>query len=197
MPWLVFSPSRRGEGVRFAIGAASGRCAAAPPAESRCGRVTTRAASARATSGAPPATSGAAAGGHGAPARRRPSRPVSPGRLRRVRAPPRARLAVRAAVGGPVHERLAHHRRAAARGRAALPAVGVERPVEVAALAVDVDVEARRSEVPPAPSASVMHRPDAAEQRASTWAGSTSRSAARSAAGPATAPRRRRCCRRR
>ena len=64
-----------------------------------------------------------------------------------------AGLAARAGVGGAVHERLPADRRAAARAGLALPPVDGQRPVEVAALAVDVDVE-RVEAVPPRPRAS-------------------------------------------
>ena len=61
---------------------------------------------------------------------------------RHQRAVPRSRLADRAAVGGPVHERIAADQGAAPAARLAGPPVDVQRPVEVAALAVHVDVEA-------------------------------------------------------
>src|SRR5205085_7235042 len=61
-----------------------------------------------------------------------------------------SRLAARAAERGPVHEMLAADRRAAAPARFAGPAVRVERPVEVTALPVDVDVQ--RVEAGPAGS---------------------------------------------
>ena len=50
-------------------------------------------------------------------------------------------LAVRATVGGAVHEHVTADRRAAPAARLALAAVGLQRPVEVAALAVHVDVQ--------------------------------------------------------
>src|SRR2546421_12451712 len=53
----------------------------------------------------------------------------------------RWRLAARARVGRPVHERLAPDRAAAPGAGQALLAVDGERTVEVAGLAVDVDVE--------------------------------------------------------
>src|SRR5690606_27224413 len=55
---------------------------------------------------------------------------------------PRAGLAARAAVGGAVHERLAADRRPAPLARLVLAPVGLEPALEVAALAVHVDVEA-------------------------------------------------------
>src|SRR5690606_26018935 len=53
----------------------------------------------------------------------------------------RAKLAARAGVRGAVGERLPPDRRATPPARQALPAVHVQRPVEPAALTVDVDVE--------------------------------------------------------
>src|SRR5579864_4937369 len=53
-----------------------------------------------------------------------------------------AGLAPRAAVGGAVHERVAPDRGAARAAFLALSPVDRERPLEVAALAVDVDVQA-------------------------------------------------------
>src|SRR5215469_17806799 len=51
-------------------------------------------------------------------------------------------LAVRAGVGGPVHERISPDRCATARAWLAFPAVYGERPVKVPALPVDVHIEA-------------------------------------------------------
>ena len=67
---------------------------------------------------------------------------------------PRPRLAVRAGVGRAVHERVAADQGTAARARLPRAAVDVQRPVEVAALPVDVDVQAVEGLVPPASSAS-------------------------------------------
>src|SRR5947209_10224560 len=55
--------------------------------------------------------------------------------------PPRPRLAFRAVERRPVHELLPAHHRAAAPAVLSFAAIGVQRPVEVAGLAVDVDVE--------------------------------------------------------
>src|SRR4051794_30417928 len=55
--------------------------------------------------------------------------------------PPRPGLAARAGVGGAVHERVTADRRPAALARLVAPPVDVQQPVEVAAFAVDVDVE--------------------------------------------------------
>src|SRR5262245_38802407 len=61
-----------------------------------------------------------------------------------------ARLAFRAVERRPVHELLPPHHRAAAPARLTLAAVGVKRPVEVAGLAVHVDVQRveRRAALP-------------------------------------------------
>src|SRR4029079_2141503 len=66
--------------------------------------------------------------------------PRGPGSLRGA-ATAWPRLARRTAVRRPVHEGLAPDQGAAPRARLALPAVGVQRAVEVAGCAVDVDVE--------------------------------------------------------
>ena len=66
----------------------------------------------------------------------RRARGQAPSRTPR-RAPP---LAPRAPVRRPVHERLAHHGRAAARARQPGPPVGVQRVREVSGCPVDVDV---------------------------------------------------------
>src|SRR6478752_3932815 len=54
---------------------------------------------------------------------------------------PWARLAFRAVERRPVHELLPPHHRAAPWARLALTAVGIQGPVEVAGLAVDIDVQ--------------------------------------------------------
>src|SRR3954471_16150784 len=54
---------------------------------------------------------------------------------------PWARLAFRAVERRAVHELLPPHHRTAAPARLAFAAVGVQRPLEVAGLAVDVDIQ--------------------------------------------------------
>ena len=107
---------------------------------------------------------------------------------------PGPRLATRAGVRRPVHERLAAHRAPAPRARQPLLPVHGERAVEVARLPVDVDVQRveRRAARPRAPRPSPRSPRPAPRRHARRRAG---RSAAPSAASPATAPRRRRCCR--
>src|SRR6476660_1653381 len=65
---------------------------------------------------------------------------AAPGPIART-GPPGHRLADREEVGRAVHERDPPDRRTAAGAGPALLAVGVQRAVEVAGLAVDVDVE--------------------------------------------------------
>ena len=106
-----------------------------------------------------------------------------------------ARLAARARVRRPVHERLAPDRRAAPAARLALPPVDGQRPVEVAALAVHVDVQ--RVEARAALAQRLPHHVGhVAQQRARPRAGTGRARALAVQPWPATATRRRRCCRR-
>src|SRR5262245_53541838 len=68
-------------------------------------------------------------------AREQTSRPAAPPSNAR---PARPRLALRTAVRRPVHEHLTQDRCAAPAARLVAPAVGGQRSVEVAAVAVDV-----------------------------------------------------------
>src|SRR6185437_7440910 len=72
------------------------------------------------------------------PARRPTARRPAAGRSRRAR--PGRSLAARAEVGRPVHPLHPGDRTATAPARLTLPAVDVQRALEVAALAVDIDV---------------------------------------------------------
>src|SRR6266545_5904689 len=93
----------------------------------------------------------------------RPARrdPPGPGRLGTARSGPG--LAAGAGVRGPVHEGLATDRGTAAAARFPLPSVDVERPVEVPALPVDVDVERVEAGTPVADRLG-QHLPDVPEE---------------------------------
>ena len=118
------------------------------------------------------------------------------GRPRRNPSGARHGLAARAEERRPVHELDPADRRAAAVAGLALAAVGVQRPVEVARLAVDVDVEGVEAR-PALRQSRAPSRPAPRRAPGGPGSGGAGRPGARRAAGPATAPRRRRCCRRR
>ncbi len=103
------------------------------------------------------------------------------------------RLAAGAEEGGPVHEGHPLDEGPASGAGSALLAVGVQRPVEVARGAVDVDIQAVEARPPWSSAATMTSRVWSSSREIDAW--SAGRRAARRGSRRATGPRRRRCCR--